>query len=169
MSLAQRFHALGQAIGLYNYRNPNGPLTATAVGNVFNAPHTLPMTLRHVWVKLLADDTIRALLEKSDYETLQSVSPANANYYLGYYLGLSGKSPEPEHDDAVPARVRSAREAAGLTQQQLADMLGVTKARISDVEQGRHFQVRLEWLVRLARVLQIAPSTLHPDLTDRIN
>lgn len=68
----------------------------------------------------------------------------------------------------IPARVRAAREAAGLTQEDLGDRMGVSKARISDVEQGRHHAPRLEWLVRAARSLGIPPSQLHPDLTDRV-
>lgn len=168
MTALQRFHALGQAVGLYNHRNAGKPLTAAAVGNVFGAPHTLSMTLRHVWPKMLADDDIRALIEQSEYETLQSVAPANASYYLGYYLGLSGKSVSlGQLAETRGGRLREAREKAGLSAAQLAGKLGVSPERVNNIEAGR-CNVTLDWLVSAAAAIGCPGSNLDPALSDAI-
>lgn len=49
----------------------------------------------------------------------------------------------------VPFQIRDARSRLGLTQQQLADMLGVGKNSVSDLERGK-FQPK-ESTVRLIR------------------
>ena len=38
----------------------------------------------------------------------------------------------------IPTRLRTARKAAGLTQQQLAERLGVRQSRVSEWERGDH-------------------------------
>jgi len=64
------------------------------------------------------------------------------------------------------ARLVAARQAAGLTQAQLAERLGVTIGRISDAETGRR-PMGLEGLCSLARAVGCRPSTLDERLTDK--
>ena len=58
--------------------------------------------------------------------------------------------------DKVVAR----RKALGLTQKELADTAGISRAILSLIESGRRHQVELETLSRLAAGLQIAPLDL---------
>jgi transcriptional regulator with XRE-family HTH domain len=61
-------------------------------------------------------------------------------------------------------RFRRAREASGLTQQQVADRLGCGGQRISDIERG-HREASGQWLLWAATVLGWAPGDLDPELT----
>ena len=56
-------------------------------------------------------------------------------------------------------RVRSSREERGLTQQSLADVIGIDRTYLSGIENGRR-NVSFENLVRLARGLGIPLSEL---------
>ena len=56
-------------------------------------------------------------------------------------------------------RVRSSREKRGLTQQSLADVIGIDRTYLSGIENGRR-NVSFENLVRLARGLDIPLSEL---------
>lgn len=166
MTDSQRFHSLGQAVGLYNHRHPSKPISAAASGNVFGAPHAVPMTLRHVWPKMLADDEIRALIEQSEYETLRSVAPANASYYLGYYLGLSGRSVSlGQLAETRGGRLKAARERAGLSAAQLAAKLSISPERINNIEAGR-CNVSGDWLWLAAGAIGCRGSELDPSLAD---
>ena len=62
----------------------------------------------------------------------------------------------------VGAAVREAREVAGLSQQALADAVGLTRTSITNLEQGRQ-QVPLHVLYALASVLGIPLKSLIPD------
>ena len=58
----------------------------------------------------------------------------------------------------IGARLQDAREAAGLTQEQLARKVKVTRQAISKIENtGR---VSLDLLARLAKVLAVGPEDL---------
>ena len=63
----------------------------------------------------------------------------------------------------VGAKVSHYRNEAGLSQKELADMIGVPQSTIARIEVGRQKQVRLEYLERIARVLNV---TLHHLLED---
>lgn len=60
---------------------------------------------------------------------------------------------------ALAAKLRAARLAAGLTQQQVADEVGVTQSTVSYVEWGRVTPGRMT-LARWARLLGIPPEEL---------
>ena len=60
----------------------------------------------------------------------------------------------------VVLRLRELRLAAGLTQQELADVVKVRQATISDLENGRSQRVELALVDRLAKVLDVAPGEL---------
>lgn len=64
------------------------------------------------------------------------------------------------------ARLRAARIAAGMGQEDLGRQLGVSRARVCDLEMGRR-PVSLETLYDAARALGVPPSSLDPRLTDR--
>jgi len=49
-----------------------------------------------------------------------------------------------ESDQKVGKRVRSARESAGLTQQELSKKTGIEQAIISKLERGSHHQRRVD-------------------------
>ncbi len=61
-----------------------------------------------------------------------------------------------------PIRVtlREAREAAGLTQTELADRAGVRQATVSDMETGKRGRIDLEVLDKLCVVLGLEPGDL---------
>lgn len=67
------------------------------------------------------------------------------------------------------ARLKAAREKAGLTQRQLAAAMGTAPQTVSDVEHDRTTHpASLEWLLRAAAVLRVKASSLDPWLASRV-
>lgn len=62
----------------------------------------------------------------------------------------------------ISARVRSARKAAGLTQEELASRIGVTPETISNIERARQVP-SVETLCALAETMALAPTELLPE------
>ena len=56
--------------------------------------------------------------------------------------------------------LKEAREAAGLTQMQLAEEVGVRQATISDLETGKSRRIDFDLLEKLGRVLGVDPAGL---------
>lgn len=76
--------------------------------------------------------------------------------------------------DSIAARLRIAREQAGLSQGQVAKLLGIHRPTISEIEAGRR-RVAAEELAKLAKMYDVSVSWLtsgeadEPDLArDRI-
>ncbi len=61
--------------------------------------------------------------------------------------------------DAVMNRIREIREAAGLTQEELAEKAGTTATQIWRLE-NEHVQLNVSWMARLAEALACTPSDL---------
>lgn len=61
--------------------------------------------------------------------------------------------------EAIGARIRDARRRAGLTQEQLAVQVGLSRASVTNVELGRQ-SLLVDQLVRFASVLQLDPAIL---------
>lgn len=61
-------------------------------------------------------------------------------------------------DEDERARIKAAREEAGLTQSEIAVKVGVTAATISNLETGRHPQVRKTVYAKILRVLKLAKA-----------
>lgn len=61
--------------------------------------------------------------------------------------------------DMVGARIRAKRLAAGLSQQQLADAVGMTQASISRIEADKQM-LRVSDLYAIARILSTPPLEL---------
>jgi transcriptional regulator with XRE-family HTH domain len=61
---------------------------------------------------------------------------------------------------SVRLTLRTLREAKGLTQQQLAEAIGVRQATISDLETGKSRRIDLDLIEQLARVLGVKPGDL---------
>lgn len=61
--------------------------------------------------------------------------------------------------DQAPNRIRALRLRAALSQQALADQLGVSKVTISSLECGR-MQLSLDYMKRLAQALAVPPVDL---------
>ena len=61
--------------------------------------------------------------------------------------------------DQAPNRIRALRMRAALSQQALADKVGVSKVTISSLECGR-MQLSLDYMKRLAAVLAVPPVDL---------
>jgi len=57
-------------------------------------------------------------------------------------------------------RLKQHRNAAGLTQEALAERVGVRQATISDLENGRSRRIDLDVLDRIAKVLGVKPGEL---------
>lgn len=60
-------------------------------------------------------------------------------------------------------RIREWRKARGLTQEQLGEMVGTTKAVISHLELGSR-GLYSEWLTKIADALSVPPAALLPML-----
>lgn len=58
-------------------------------------------------------------------------------------------------------KVRKYRKEGGLTQEELADKVGISRAYMGYIEQGRNVP-SLEVLEKIARVLRVKPSELIP-------
>jgi transcriptional regulator with XRE-family HTH domain len=58
-------------------------------------------------------------------------------------------------------RLRGAREAAGLSCQDLADLVGCTKGTISNIERGHTKAVHEHTLERICQVLRVAPPEIE--------
>lgn len=74
-------------------------------------------------------------------------------------------------NDHIRAKLRQARENAGLSQRQLADLVNSAQGTISDLERGR-IRINAADLVRFAEVLDKSVSYFYPgteesDLTER--
>lgn len=63
--------------------------------------------------------------------------------------------------NTIGKRVRLRRERLGLTQEQLADHVGLTRTSISNIEQGRQ-KILVHMLYNLAEALAVAPEALLP-------
>jgi transcriptional regulator with XRE-family HTH domain len=63
--------------------------------------------------------------------------------------------------DSAPNRIRELRMAAKLSQQRLADAVGVSKVTISDLERGA-MQLTHDYMKRLAYVLSVEAADLLP-------
>ena len=61
------------------------------------------------------------------------------------------------------ARLRAVRNAAGLTQVQVAARLGIAQGSYADFERGKR-AASLEWLLRFAAAVGCDPSTLDARL-----
>jgi transcriptional regulator with XRE-family HTH domain len=69
------------------------------------------------------------------------------------------------HLAALGRRVRSVRRYRDITQEQLATLVGTSRARVSDVERGR-LNITLDTLFKLSRALDIEPWALFTDRVD---
>ena len=68
----------------------------------------------------------------------------------------------------VGAKIRDARIAKGLTQEQLGDLIGVQKSAVAKYENGRVVNIKRSTLKKISSVLEIKPSELffEDDKTD---
>lgn len=60
----------------------------------------------------------------------------------------------------IGQRIKEARTAAGLTQQELGDLIGVQKSAIAKYESGRVVNIKRSTMQRIAHALHLAPSEL---------
>lgn len=58
-------------------------------------------------------------------------------------------------------KIRKYRKEAGLTQEELADKVGIGRVYMGYIEQGRNVP-SLEVLEKIARILKVKPSDLVP-------
>jgi len=68
----------------------------------------------------------------------------------------------------IAARVREARVAAGLTQGQVAKMLGLHRPAISEVEAGNR-SVTADELTRMAKLFDVSVSWLAGEGADKVD
>lgn len=59
-------------------------------------------------------------------------------------------------------KLRTLRRAKDITQEQLADMVGVQKSTISDLERGKSRNPSWETVARIADVFKVDPRELFP-------
>jgi transcriptional regulator with XRE-family HTH domain len=60
-------------------------------------------------------------------------------------------------------KIRLLRESRGWTQQQLADMTGIGRVHVSELENGKR-EAGLRMLERLANTFEVSPSELLKEL-----
>lgn len=65
----------------------------------------------------------------------------------------------------MPAVLRRHRDAAGLSQQELADRVGISKSYVSSLELG-YRAPNLNLLVKIARSLEVHPGELIDEMVD---
>lgn len=65
----------------------------------------------------------------------------------------------------MPAVIRRYRDAAGLSQQELADQVGISKSYISSLELG-YRAPSLNLLVKIAQTLGIKPGKMVDEMVD---
>lgn len=67
------------------------------------------------------------------------------------------KQPQPTRDQALGSLLRTARERCGLTQQAAADLAGISRSHLANLEAGRHTPSLALALV-LDRVLELTEA-----------
>lgn len=72
----------------------------------------------------------------------------------GVVVGRKGREPDMA---TVGGRIAAARKASGLTMEQLAARIGVSKSAISQWERGRIDKLSAENLLKLAEALEVSP------------
>ncbi|MBD2303192.1 helix-turn-helix domain-containing protein [Nostoc sp. FACHB-190] len=70
--------------------------------------------------------------------------------------------------EAIASKLKAAREMAGLSQGQVAKLLGIHRPTITEMEAGRR-KVAAEELVEFARIYGVSVSWLACSETDEIN
>lgn len=110
--------------------------------------------------------------EKGDIEKMSvTVLPALAkilNVSIGYLLGLEEKE---ANDADIKAQTRSslgkkikkARKAKGLTQEELGNLLGIQKSAVAKYENGRIVNLKQETLKKLSEILGLSLDELILD------
>ena len=63
----------------------------------------------------------------------------------------------------MPAKIREARRAAGLSQQELADKAGVSQALVARMETGELKDIRVQFALALAKALGRTVEELFDD------
>lgn len=58
--------------------------------------------------------------------------------------------------------LRTARRLKDITQEQLADLAGVDKTTISDIERGKNRNPSWETVARIAKALDVEPHEIFP-------
>lgn len=66
---------------------------------------------------------------------------------------------------ALGRRIRTAREAARFSQEELARRVGLTRTSVTNIEHGRQ-RIQVHVLYALARALAVDPEALLPPLHD---
>ena len=94
---------------------------------------------------------------------------------VGYLLGLEeNKNSTITNDNAkksqLGAKIKKARKAKGLTQDDLGNMLGLKKSAIAKYEHGRVVNLKQETIKKLCDILDLSPNDLildHDDTTKK--
>lgn len=82
---------------------------------------------------------------------------------LGFADAPAPARPVPARGRTVRNSLRKLGEAAGMSQQECADALGITRQTVISIEKG-HFDPRLSLAFRIGRVFsQLVDAVFHPD------
>lgn len=65
----------------------------------------------------------------------------------------------------VGARIKEYRENAGISQEFLAEKLGISSTSVSNIERGRNFP-SFENFIRICNIIGIAPDLILADVVD---
>ena len=101
---------------------------------------------------------------------LQSIAEA-LDVSINYLLGLEENKKSTISDDIVKKsqlgeKIKKARKAKGLTQDDLGNMLGLKKSAIAKYECGRVINLKQETIKKLCEVLELSPTDLILDCED---
>lgn len=75
--------------------------------------------------------------------------------FFGYSIGMDAKIDYKE----LGNRARAARKRKGYTQEQLAEIIGITPGHVGNIEHA-HTKIGLDTLIRLCRALDVTPDKL---------
>ena len=114
----------------------------------------------------------KSTLTEMKYGRTKGVSTATAqkiaSYFgvsVGYLLGAEEKEDEPTIEDDgytvnICMKIKTARQAKGMTQEELGDILGVQKSAVAKYENGRVVNIKRSTLKKMTVALDIPPFEL---------
>src|SRR5581483_11559773 len=73
-----------------------------------------------------------------------------------------------QRQSIIASRIREARKAAGLSQGQVAKLLGLQRPSVSELEAGRR-RVSSDELARLADLFEVSPTWLLGEGADKVD
>ena len=91
---------------------------------------------------------------------------------ISYLMGLENEETEQASNtkhNSLGLKIKNARKAKGLTQEELGILLGVEKSAVAKYENGRVVNLKHDTLIKLSDILDLSPSDLVIDQEAKVN